>query len=410
MKGALLFIALGIAAAATLQKGAFYLPTSLLLPGLLLVIALPKKVRRVDWLLIVIALFAAYWLSNAWLRGDPSLAAPFFGGLVGFGAAYLTAKDLRPEDRVTVGKGVVGIGMIVAVSGVIGVIWRIDPWALQSDELWRLSGSLTYANAAAYLLAMIIPITVIKEDDRFLQLSTYAAVAALIATLSRGGLLVALIAAAFVAKSLIKSRASAIVFGSMSGMVALALAGRPGPQWVIALALIMGAVGTLWLHRRPRLLIAAAAVGLIAAFIIGRGFLATVLETRAGGLSVEARFAEWSAAVGQFQAEPFLGTGPEKPLSINTSLGRQIARFAHNEYLQVLASSGAIGGAMLLGAIVLIIRRLKYINDLIGRAAAASVLAFALGGSLDFLWHLPAVAMVAGFACAIALPKELSKD
>ena len=80
--------------------------------------------------------------------------------------------------------------------------------------------------------------------------------------------------------------------------------------------------------------------------------------------------------------------------------GFDVARFAHDEPLQVAAGGGLVALALLAGAGRAIASRARRADPL-QRAAMGALAAFAVGGLFDFAWHLPGIAMTAGWMAAL---------
>jgi hypothetical protein len=70
-------------------------------------------------------------------------------------AVLLVCRRLRQEDRDVLLAGLVCIGLVVALTGWLGVAGRVGSWAFQAQNLWRASSTLTYPNATAAVLAPI---------------------------------------------------------------------------------------------------------------------------------------------------------------------------------------------------------------------------------------------------------------
>ncbi len=95
-----------------------------------------------------------------------------------------------------------------------------------------------------------------------------------------------------------------------------------------------------------------------------------------------------------------LGVGPDRPLTLDAAT-QTIATFAHSEYLQVLAGGGVVGEVLLVASGVAVVTALSR-RDPLAVAGSAAVIAFALAGTVDFVWQLPALALVAGWAAGLA--------
>ena len=184
--------------------------------------------------------------------------------------------------------------------------------------------------------------------------------------------------------------------------------------WLIALAL-----GGLYLFRLPwpaRLKI----VALAAVVIVGLGIFAVRFHHyfAAGATSVGARFDYWRAAVQTTQIHPFTGTGPgtfQRPYEQIKSPDAEMARLAHNDYLEQFSDSGISGGvfygAWIALALISIGRKIWRSET---RAAGPSAVQFAIfigllgwfvQGLGEFSLYIPALAWTAFtlLGCLLAL-------
>ncbi|MFD1052488.1 hypothetical protein ACFQ1S_46320, partial [Kibdelosporangium lantanae] len=105
----------------------------------------------------------------------------------------VVAQRNNAAERAVLASTVVGVGVLVAVSGWIAVVWRIPSWTTVADGLVRAASTLTYPNASAALLASLSVLSISQQMTRprsLAQLSaTYALLVGLGATLSRAGVL-----------------------------------------------------------------------------------------------------------------------------------------------------------------------------------------------------------------------------
>jgi O-antigen ligase len=97
--------------------------------------------------------------------------------------------------------------------------------------------------------------------------------------------------------------------------------------------------------------------------------------------------------------QPLMGTGPGRAvLRWRDDRGQTLqARFVHNEYLQVAVELGLIGAAALLVALIAVGRAVWQGRDANGVSWAgvvAALVATAVHGGIDFVWHLPAIPFV----------------
>jgi hypothetical protein len=105
----------------------------------------------------------------------------------------LICRRLRRGDREILLGGIVVIGLLVALTGWLGVAGRVGAWAFQAQGLWRGSSTLTYPNATAAVLAPIglVVLGRLVGTPRSVLLAVAAAglLAGLAATMSRAGVI-----------------------------------------------------------------------------------------------------------------------------------------------------------------------------------------------------------------------------
>jgi hypothetical protein len=108
---------------------------------------------------VVAALALTAWaVLDAALLGVPAAGAGPALLLLGLVAVLLVCRRLQPEDREVLLLGVVGVGLLVALAGWLGVAGRVGSWAWLGDGIWRASSTLTYPNAAA---AVLVPVALV---------------------------------------------------------------------------------------------------------------------------------------------------------------------------------------------------------------------------------------------------------
>lgn len=407
-----------VAAAATcfafLDRGAFYRPAALIVLVALTAAAvagvrlrpLDRQERR---LALAVVGLAAWWVFAALGWGEPGAALPFAASVVGFVAAFVCGGRLGAVARSQLPGAVVALGVGLAVAGLVGVAWRVYPLAMPAQDLWRLASSLTYANAAGLVLAMCLLVACGAEvgTPQVQRIAVCLLAAGLVASMSRGGLLAFGVGALVLPATCWRPAALPLVAGALAGTVAAAAAHGRGVQPVVALAVLV-AVGVCAMPAGRRRV--AIGVGLLLAGVLGvattdlGGHLRDALATRAGSASADDRSAEWQAAATQWWSRPVVGVGPERPLFLTSGDGARLAHYAHNEYLQVAADTGLVGLGLLIGVGGLLAVTLRR-RDAPAAAGVAALCAFAVGGALDFSWHLPAVSVLAGWAASLAHSK-----
>ncbi len=427
---------LAAAAAGLLGQGAYYpsaqRPFGVLIAAatLLGLAAWPPTRDDLRLLPVVPALALAAWavLAGALVGVAGAGAGPALL-LVGLVAVLLVCRRLRQEDREVLLAGVIGIGLLVALAGWLGVADRAGSWAFQAQGLWRASSTLTYPNATAAVLAAISLVVLGRlvgtPGSVPVTLAATGLLAGLAATMSRAGAL-GLVVGLVVLAGLGGLRASArAAVGPVAGaLVALTCllpsvpaASPPRP----ALALVglgAGLVLAALVARLPRWPALALLGGLLAAGVAGllatgggvAGAAQTVAEARANFASPD-RTGALHAALRLVAQHPLTGTGPGHAdlRWKGHDHGTQLFAYVHNEYLQVAAELGLVG-LVLLAILLVAIARLLWRARATGRPGAtwagvvAAAAAFATHSGFDFVWHLPAIVLTVTLLVGAALP------
>ena len=433
LAGPLLLVA---ATAGLLGQGAYYpsvqRPVGVLIAAATLAALAAWPLTRDDIRLlpVVPALVLAAW---AVLDGVlPGVAAAGVGPallLVGVVAVLLVCRRLRQEDREILLAGVIGIGLLVALTGWLGIAGRAGSWAFQAQGLWRASSTLTYPNATAAVLApislLVLGRLVGTPGSVPLTLAATGLLAGLGATMSRAGAL-ALVVGLGVLAGLRGPRPTArAAVGPLAGaLVALvcllpsmpaASPPRPALALVGLCAGLALAVIVVRLRRWPALallggLLAAGAAGLLATGGGVGGAAQTVAEARANFASPD-RTGALHAALRLVAQHLLTGTGPGHAHLRweGQGHGTQLYAYVHNEYAQVAAELGLVG-LVLLVVLLVAIARLLWRARAAGRpgatwaGTAAAAVAFATHSGFDFVWHLPASVLTVTLLVGAALP------
>ena len=194
------FLLLVAVAAGLLGQGAFYpsvqRPFGLLIAVATLLGLVGRPLTRDDLRLLPVVPALAL---AAWAVIDGALVGVAAAGvgpavlLVGVVAVLLVCRRLGQEDREVLLAGVIGIGLLVALIGWLGVAGRVGSWAFQAQGLWRASSTLTYPNATAAVLAAISLVVLGRlaatPGSVPLVLAATGLLAGLAATMSRAGVL-----------------------------------------------------------------------------------------------------------------------------------------------------------------------------------------------------------------------------
>lgn len=343
-------------------------------------------------------------------REDLALAGVWFAVWALAGMGFSRSRDRAAVVRVLIGLALVNLAFVVWQSGFDPGFWILPGYS--RTYLDRAGGIFNNPNHLAGFLAAIAPF--------FIALAFWGRTGP-----HRRVLLVFLAAMCLLALALTQSRGGLLAAGA--GLA------------------VLTAIG-LWLHRsawRQRLGITLAALGFSLLAVAGLAAVNfAVLEQRFGaGAFTRAMEANrplmWQAALKQNAESPVLGTGsrtyfyysrrfrsPEMHVSVAE------ADFAHNEYLQMLADYGW-AGAGLLGFFVLahgwsglrLIRRhsrehregvrptLQSRHLALTAGSLAGLAALGAHASVDFLLHVPAVAIVAAvFLGILANPGHVPRQ
>jgi hypothetical protein len=297
--------------------------------------------------------------------------------LTGVVVTLLVCGRLQPEGREILLVGVSCIGLLVALTGWLGVTGRVGSWAFQAQGLWRASSTLTYPNATAAVLApislLVLGRLVGTPGSVPLALAATGLLAGLGATMSRAGAL-GLVVGLVVLAGLrgLRATARAAVGPLVGALVALVClvpsmpaAGPPRPALALA-GLCAGlalAAMVVRVRRRPALVLAGCVLVAGVAGLLGTGNLVggagrTVAEARVNLASPD-RTGASHAALRLVAQHPLTGTGPGHAHLRweGQGHGTQLFAYVHNEYLQVAAELGLVG-LVLLAVLLAAIARL----------------------------------------------------
>jgi O-antigen ligase len=350
--------------------------------------------------LLALGAFSAWWIVASIAWGVPSRAPLLVGTAVGFGAALVIGRSFDAVQRLAIHRNVVALGGVMAAVGLAGVVLRAYPFAMPHDGLWRVAGTLTYANAAGLLLALTLPLAVVLEGvhPATRRVAIFLILCGLLATMSRGAIFALVVVIPMLPRRCLREAAWPAFLAVCGAVACVATSSGGHAQPLVAVLLVALAVvaarGAPALRSRTSaalLLLGVAAAALLA--------LHPSAASRLSANTVDIRTSEWSAAYRVTSAHPVIGGGPEKNLVLNH--GGSFAYFAHNEYLQIAAGGGLVALA-LLGLIAVAIIRVADRHTWQAEAATAALLVFAVGGVFDFTWHAPALGIVAGWIAALS--------
>lgn len=189
---------------------------------------------------------------------------------------------------------------------------------------------------------------------------------------------------------------------------------------VIALTLFLGIAGFFWTGSKLGWLIATALGGaclfrlkwaarfkwlaLVIVLLVGLGVFAVRFHHyfAAGATSASARLDYWRAAAQTTVGHPLLGTGPgtfQRPYAQLKSPEAEMARLAHNDYLEQFSDSGIPGGIFyatwILLALLTIGRRVWTFGSPMAFAILAGLAGWFVQGIGEFSLYVPALAWTA---------------
>ncbi|MEO7262366.1 MAG: O-antigen ligase family protein [Jatrophihabitantaceae bacterium] len=405
-------------------QGAFYprvqLWVAVLLAAALLALPGVHRLARADRsVVLAVAGLAGWAVIDAALHHDLRAAVPYLALLTGVAMVFLVCDRLTADARDLVLTGLIGCGVAIALLGWLGLALHLPRWTWQGQGLWRASSTLTYPNATAVVLAMLALVTLacLTETPRSMRLvlSTTVLLTGLVATLSRAGLMA--VAVGLVVLAAVRGPGVLVRAGwgpalgaavAALGLVPTITAGspRPGPAVIALAAGLAISVGATTLRGSRG---AVSGLGLLALALSVPAWSGIAAVTGAR-LTVDdpERAASFSAALRVFSEHRLIGAGPSLPsLTWARGSGSTVYRYAHNEYLQVLAELGIVGGLLLATLLVTLLRRLwqrRRVGGVVSAGALAAITALAVHAGFDFVWHIPATPLLAAALVGLASP------
>jgi O-antigen ligase len=251
-----------------------------------------------------------------------------------------------------------------------------NPAILAKFSKGRVNGTLVYPNALAGIILLLFPISIVLAFGSTKKIKASIHLAVIVLTLFLGG---------------------AGFFWTGSKLA-----------WLIAI--VIGGICLFRLHWSTRLKYAA--LGLI--IFVGLGIFAVRFQNyfAAGAASVGARFDYWRAAIQTACAHPVDGTGPgtfQRPYAKIKSPDAEMARLAHNDYLEQFSDSGILGGifyaSWIFLALATITRRVWKSGNKITFAIFAGLLGWFMQGIGEFSLYVPALGWMSFtfLGCSLAL-------
>ncbi|MES1181114.1 MAG: O-antigen ligase family protein, partial [Verrucomicrobiota bacterium] len=241
-----------------------------------------------------------------------------------------------------------------------------NPVILKKFANGRVNGTLVYPNALAGLVLLLFPVSLALAFTGTRRLRP-------------------LIRAAVIALACFLGAAGFFWSGSKLG-------------WLLAL----GLVGVCLLRLRWPVKLKLTVIALVA--VAGLGIFAVRFQSyfAAGATSVGARFDYWRAAAQTTLAHPLVGTGPgtfQRPYEKLKSPESEMARLAHNDYLEQFSDSGIIGGLAYTTWIILALatvgRRVWRSENIVLFMVFLGLLGWFIQGIGEFSLYIPALSWTA---------------
>jgi len=453
----LVLVALGAAVAG---QGGFYRNDALIV-GVLLAGAVgamvrlhpPSKGRRpVQPVTVALSAMALWTIVAGAVDGHVADALPTVALVAGVTATIAVVRRATQAQRQEVVHALVLLGAGAAATGWLGVVLRAQPWAHPDGGLWRAATTITYANGAAALLAAVamlalsqiavqLAVRLTARSSTLLRIGAFVVLVGLGTTLSRAGI-AAFVAGFCLLAGLLGPRRMVATTARILVGAAIAVAGvlpsmpvgsHPRPLWAFAALLLGLAVAAPpvadrsrrqhpaagYQRRGPTASVVVAAGAGVAALAVGSLLLMGVVHVDLGSLRTNRvtlaspdRGGETHAALAVVRHHLLTGVGPGAAVFVWSDSGQRLVvdRYAHDEYLQLAAEQGLIGLALLCALVLTIAEgarrgRRGSRDDPLARAmqagAVAALLALAVHSGFDFLWHIPAVALVAAVAIGL---------
>jgi O-Antigen ligase len=353
-----------------------------------------------------LGLLALWWWLRSVTAGTGADFLPLGASILAFATAFCGTRPLAGHGRQWGGLALACLGAACALSGFAGLVWRWSPLAMPAQGLWRLSSTLTYADATGLVLGACLLLAL--GCDRcpvLVRVVVCLNAAGLLATQSREAFVAVACALFLVPARRWRIFAMPLAAGTALGVAAIASSAQGNRVPWLGLALVASVALAVWDApplRSPRSWPRGwAFVGASLCVTVGLGLvLHREVGLRVFSPSNSDRFVEWSTALRQWASDPLFGVGPDRLLVFHAADGTS-ARFVHNEYLQVAADGGVLGVG-LLGLVALSLTKVLHRVDALSSCAVAALVCVAVGGAFDFDWHLPVVGLVAGWCAGLA--------
>lgn len=412
----------GLALALYLQ-GAYYgwaqlVVASILFSGVLLLPRLPAFGREDIPVGLAAAGLAGWAVIDGVVKHEADAGARFAMLIASVLLFAACCREIRGNAQADLVSGLIMVCCLVAALGWTGVVVHHRTWGFAGPGMWRASSTLTYPNATAALLAVAalvcLAVRTRNPRSRWLGVAATALVTGIVATLSRAGLLGLIVGAVVLLiglgwRPVIRSALAPLLGAAVATAGLLPSITTATPNAITIGAAAAGALAGLAVggHTAPARRLVLVPIVAVAVAIFGFGTAA--LGSRFTFDSPD-RWDAMHAAWRLFAENPLTGAGPGlvRLATARSRGGTGVFSYAHNEYAQVLAELGAIGGVLLVALLFLLFRRLyrpRPPADAFGVGVLAGMAALVVHAGFDFVWHIPAILLFTAALIGLALPQ-----
>jgi len=398
-------------AAAVVAQGGYYLPGRVM-SGLLVGVALVVARPRPNLLAALAGAFALWAAVRGLLEGDVLSSLSTVAATGVFAGAVLVAAQADRAQRELLATVVVGVGALVALSGWVAVVFRIPSWTTVAEGLLRAASTLTYPNAAAAVMAAAAVLSLVLKPTPLTAATGFLLCTGIGATMSRAGVIALAAGLLVLCVGWGWQRTAVAAVPPLLGAVIAVGALLPSvrvedePRPLVAVAgLVAGGLVAVGLPRLQRFAVPVVVLLAVGGAVAVHGF-ADRLATRVSFSSPD-RSGATGAALELVSRSPVFGTGPGRASFFFDAgnQGTRVMRYVHNEYLQVLVELGAVGLLLVLGVVAAVLIALwRGRGTSLWAGATAAVVVVLVHSGFDFLWHLPAVLIIAGLCAGLGFP------
>ena len=203
--------------------------------------------RRSMSVVVSLGLLALWWCIRSVTAGAGTDFLPLGASIIAFAAAFAAVRPLPTRTRDEAALALAGLGAVGALAGFVGLVWRWFPLAMPAQGLWRLSSSLTYADAAGLVFGICLLLALgCSRAPSVVRVVVCLNLAGLLATQSRGALLAVACGCFLVPARRFGALAVPLAAGLALGVAAIASSPDNHPvPWLAALLVLAVALAVV---------------------------------------------------------------------------------------------------------------------------------------------------------------------